>query len=106
MLDELNEVIYVCDAETYELYYVNKIGKKLTGVYDYTGKKCYEVFQKGKKGKKVCEHCEANGLQQGTFHTKIEKAKDVEFVVKEKLILWDEKPARLEVITDNSSEKW
>ena len=64
------------------------------------------AYEAGKKGKKVCEHCEANGLQQGTFHTKIEKAKDVEFVVKEKLILWDEKPARLEVITDNSSEKW
>ncbi len=102
LLDELNEVIYVCDAETYELYYVNKIGKKLTGIYDYTGKKCYEVFQKGKK---MCEHCEKHGLQQGTFHTKIKKAKDVEFLVKEKLIMWDEKPARLEIITDNNSEK-
>ena len=53
----------------------------------------------------MCEHCEKHGLQQGTFHTKIKKAKDVEFLVKEKLIMWDEKPARLEIITDNNSEK-
>ena len=98
MLDELDDIIYVCDVETYELYYINKLGQKLTGVYDYTGKKCYEVFQREEGG---CSDCERECLEQGTFHTKIKKEKNVEFLIKEKLITWNGKPARLQIVADN-----
>lgn len=97
LLDELDDVIYVCDAETYELYYINKLGKKLTGVFDYNGKKCYEVFHKEKSS---CEGCSKQSLVTGTFHTKIKREKNVEFLIKEKLIVWDGKPARLEIVAD------
>lgn len=102
LLDELDYVIYVCDAETYELYYINKLGKKLTGVFDYTGKKCYEVFRKGNG---VCTDCEMHTLEQGVFRTKIKKEKNVEFLMKEKMIIWDGKPARFEIITENGEKE-
>lgn len=102
LLDELDYVIYVCDAQTYELYYINKLGKKLTGVFDYTGKKCYEVFRKGKE---VCAGCKMHTLEQGVFRTKIKKEKNVEFLLKEKKIIWDGKPARLEMITENGEKE-
>lgn len=102
LLDELDYVIYVCDAETYELYYINKLGKKLTGVFDYTGKKCYEVFRKGNG---VCTDCEMHTLEQGVFRAKIKKEKNVEFLMKEKMIIWNGKPARLEIITENGEKE-
>ena len=101
LLDELDDIIYVCDVETYELYYINKLGKKLTGVYDYTGKKCYEVFQREDGS---CCDCERDCLEQGTFHTKIKKEKSVEFLIKEKLITWNGKLARLQIVADNGEK--
>lgn len=97
LLDELDDIIYVCDAETYELYYINKLGKKLTGVFDYSGKKCYEVFQKDKQ---ICADCHKEYLVTGTFHTKVKRKKEVEFLIKEKLIVWDGKQSRLVIVTD------
>ena len=102
LLDELDYIIYVCDAETYELYYINKLGKKLTGVYDYTGKKCYEVFRRGKE---ACADCKMNTLEQGVFRTEVKKEKNVEFLMKEKKIIWDGKLARLEMITENGEKE-
>ena len=45
VLDAMDEVIYVSDLETYELYYLNPAGRRLTGVSDYQGQKCYKVLQ-------------------------------------------------------------
>ena len=102
LLDELDDIIYVCDVETYELYYINKLGKKLTGVYDYTGKKCYEVFRRGKE---ACADCKMNTLEQGVFRTEVKREKNVEFLIKEKKIIWDGKLARLEMITENGEKE-
>ena len=35
----MDEIIYVSDVETYELYYMNAQGRKITGIYDYKGRK-------------------------------------------------------------------
>ena len=50
--DELNELIYVADTETYELLYLNRRGLQVFGLKDpeqIKGRKCYEVLQ-GKAG--------------------------------------------------------
>ena len=99
LLDELDEIIYVCDTKTHELYYINKIGKKLTGAYEYTGKKCYEIFQSGTE---PCKDCKDTNSTNGMFCVKIRKKEntDICFLIREKTILWNEKPARLGVATD------
>lgn len=44
IFDSIDEAIYVCDPETYELLYVNVVTKAIFGP-DIVGKKCYHVFQ-------------------------------------------------------------
>ena len=45
IIDEMEEVVYVSDVDTYELYYLNTAGQRLTGGYDYKGEKCYKILQ-------------------------------------------------------------
>ena len=52
-LDAIDALVYVSDFETYEVLTINRYGKELLG--DTTGKKCYEVFQKGRTS--PCEFC-------------------------------------------------
>lgn len=44
ILDSIDSFIFVADYETYELLYINKLGRNLFG--DSSGKKCYEVIEK------------------------------------------------------------
>ena len=45
ILDQLEEMVYVLDVESYELYYMNSAGQRISGVSDYAGKKCYQVLE-------------------------------------------------------------
>ncbi|MFQ8581982.1 MAG: hypothetical protein ACLSA6_05265 [Holdemania massiliensis] len=46
LLEELNDVIYVSDPNTYELLFINRtIKEDLNIIDDYIGKKCYAVLQ-------------------------------------------------------------
>ena len=45
LLDQMDEVVYVMDADSYELYYMNNLAKRLTGAIDYAGWKCYEIIE-------------------------------------------------------------
>lgn len=45
ILDSLKTVVYVVDRHDLELKYMNLQAKKLTGVYDYFGRKCFQVFR-------------------------------------------------------------
>ena len=44
IFDSIDEAVYVCDPETYELLYVNAATRTIFGV-DIVGKKCHRVFQ-------------------------------------------------------------
>lgn len=52
-LDSIDATIYVSDIQTYELLFLNKLGKELTG--ENVGKKCYLTLQKGQT--KPCSFC-------------------------------------------------
>ena len=71
----------------------------MTGAYEYTGKKCYEIFQSGTE---PCKDCKDTNSANGMFCVKIRKKEntDICFLIREKTILWNEKPARLGVATD------
>ena len=45
LIDEISELLYISDPETYELLYLNKPGQEMFGVSDISGKKCYRVLQ-------------------------------------------------------------
>ena len=43
--EDLEEILYVADVETYELVYLNRYGRSVFRIEDednYAGKKCYE----------------------------------------------------------------
>lgn len=53
MLDSIDATIYVADMRTFELLFVNQQGIEVFG--DFSGKKCWDYFQKDKTG--PCSFC-------------------------------------------------
>lgn len=99
IVENMDEIIYVSDVDTCELYYMNSAARKLTGIYDYKGRKCYQVFQ----GKNTpCEYCNNCKLQREKFQIweRDNLFLEKHFVIKDKLIPWNGKMARLEIATD------
>ena len=99
IVETIDEVIFVSDIDTYELYYINSAARKLTGIYDYKGRKCYQVFQ-GKK--EPCEYCKACKLRSEKFQIWEQDNLFLKkhFILKSKLIPWNGKMARLDIVID------
>lgn len=99
ILEALDEIVYVSDRVTYELYYLNPAGRRLTGAYDYKGQKCYKVLQ-GRDD--PCEFCTNSYLKKESFYIwERENPKlNRHFILKDKLIPWQGKLARLELAVD------
>lgn len=99
IVESMDEVVYVSDIETYELYYLNAAGRQVTGVYDYKGCKCYEVLQ-GKN--EPCSFCTNSQLCKEKFLVWEMENKFLErhFLLKDKLIPWKGKMARVEMAFD------
>lgn len=104
IVDGLEEVIYVADNDTHEIYYMNAAGQRMTGAYHYEGCKCYSVLQ-GRDA--PCENCNLKKLRADAFYTWEMKNTFLNrhFVVKDKIIQWHGKEARLEIAIDVSNLK-
>ena len=99
IMEALDEIVYVSDPVTYELYYLNPAGQRLTGVHDYKGRKCYKVLQ-GRDD--PCSFCTNDCLSREKFHIWEWNNQELKrhFILKDKLIPWHDKLARLEVAVD------
>ncbi|MEG1727874.1 MAG: diguanylate cyclase [Acidaminococcaceae bacterium] len=110
LLDELVEIIYVSDAATFELLYLNKAAAELLGRQQASclGKPCYEVFFGAKE---PCSVCPRNTLNYDSFTSRIRELIVGEhktlFLLKAKLLTWNGRPARMTVAIDitNRSQK-
>lgn len=98
-LDELPELMYVSDLETYDLLFVNKAGKDTFNLKDTEGKKCYELLQ-GLDG--PCPFCSTPNLKPEEYynweHTNPLTGRH--YLLKDRLIEWDGRPARFEIAFD------
>ena len=97
--ESMEEMVYVSDLDTYELYYLNVAGRRTTGIYDYKGRKCYQVLF----GRDTpCEFCTNKLLRQDKFYVwEHENAYlNRNFLMKDKLIPWQGKIARLQMAID------
>ena len=96
IVEEMDDIVYVSDVDSYDLYYMNAAGRNLTGVYDYKGRKCYQVLQ----GRDTpCEKCnnkklKSEGVQKWEGDNEFLGG---HFVAKDKLIPWQGKMVRLEM---------
>lgn len=96
ILDKLDEVIYIIDQESYELYYMNPAGKRMTGVRDYKGLKCYKVIQNKKDPCPDCPGLKANGNCFKIYqHTNLHL--NNQMMMKDKKIRWQGKDAILKI---------
>ena len=103
LMDEMDEIVYVSDIDTYELLYLNKTGRMFSNlqVGDYEHRKCYEVIQ-GRKD--PCPFCSNHLLSHDHFYTWEHENKLLNrtFFLKDKLIYWDHKSVRMEIAIDMS----
>lgn len=105
VLDEIDDIVYVADMNTFEMYYLNRAAKRSLGIAEndesYKGKHCYEVTQ-NLPGK--CSFCMNESLVQGRSYVWNHENKHVgrSFVLKDKLIDWHGKRSRIEIAVDVS----
>lgn len=99
IVDSMEELVYVRDLDTSELLYMNAAGREMTGVYDYKGKKCYQVLE-GRTS--PCENCAAGTLNTEGYcvRERHNLCLGRHFMLKEKLISWQNRPAGLTVAID------
>lgn len=105
ILDAEDDIFYLADVDTYELYYLNPAGQKIFGTKDYHGKKCYKVMQ-GKDS--PCEFCTNHLLCRDSFYIWEYKNEYCgrRFLLKDKLIPYKGKNTRLEVALDITKQEY
>lgn len=99
LLNEISELVYVSDPETYELLFVNQTGCQTLHLENYKHKKCYEILQ-GKTSS--CEFCTNDRLCDDNFYTWEFTNPSIgrHFLLKDKIIQWRGKTARMEIAFD------
>lgn len=99
LLNEISELVYVSDPETYELLFVNQTGCQTLHLENYKHKKCYEVLQ-GKTS--PCEFCTNDRLCDDNFYTWEFTNPSIgrHFLLKDKIIQWRGKTARMKIAFD------
>ncbi|MCB7304670.1 response regulator [Bariatricus massiliensis] len=107
MLDEYAGNAYVSDITTYELLYLNKTSCETLCLppKEALGKKCYEIIQ-GRTS--PCPYCTNKLLTETEFYEWefYNKTLDRTFMIKNRLIDWDGRMARLELSHDNYSPEY
>lgn len=105
ILNAEDDVFYLSDQETYQLYYLNPAGKKLFGVKDYYGKKCYKVLH-GRD--EPCDFCNNPSLRKDSFYIWEFQNEYCgrHFLLKDKLVNYQGKTARLEVALDITKREY
>lgn len=100
-MNEISELIYVSDVDTYELLFINEAGKKTFNVKDGEKHLCYKVLQGFDK---PCSFCTTSVLKKDEtysweYRNPLTKH---DYLLKDRLMEWDGRPARMEIAFDIS----
>ncbi len=97
VLDETDDVVYVSDADNYDLLYLNKAGRELPWLAgrDLRGRKCYE-FLFGTD--RPCPFCTMDLLSKDKYYIweRTDEISGNHYMLKDKLIDWNGRLARIE----------
>ncbi len=104
--ENMNELVYVADADTYEFIYMNQKALSicgLTSLEQTRGKKCYEVLQNASA---PCEICNNSGLVPGQFKEwrYYNPVYDRHMLVKDTVVETGGRRLRIEIAIDISAE--
>lgn len=107
ILNELEDVVYIADPKTYELYYMNASLNKILGCPSedqWRRKKCYKILQ-GLDA--PCPFCTNHLLSHDHFYNweHYNTLLDTYYDIQDKLVIFEGITARLEIGKDISSRK-
>ena len=87
LVNELDEIVFVCDPDSYELLYLNDFGKKNFNISSCSGKKCHEALFGLSK---PCSFCKMKYSSQDDFYV-WEQPVDAghHYLIRDKLIRWE-----------------
>ena len=87
LVDELDEIVFVCDPDTYDLLYLNDFGKKAFNIESFSGKKCHEALFGHST---PCSFCKKKYLSLDDFYV-WEQPVDANrhYLIRDKLILME-----------------
>lgn len=106
-IDDISELIYVADMETYDLLYVNMAGKEAFRLDSLEGIKCYQALQQLDAPCSFCTNCFLE--MEHNYNWEITNpVTGRHYFLKDRLINWNGRPARLEIafdVTDYEKEK-
>lgn len=106
LINEVSELVYVADFNTYDLLYVNTAGREMFQIKEgLAGQKCYKVLQ-GRDA--PCPFCTNAYLSDGQNYN-WEYTNPIlgrHYLLKDRLVDWEGKKARLEIAFDISESVW
>ena len=106
-MNEISELMYVSDIDTYDLLFINDVGKKTFRLDERRGTKCYEALQRRDA---PCPFCniplmKADETYTWEFTNPLTKR---HYLLKDRLMEWEGRRARMEIafdITETANEK-
>lgn len=103
ILDEIDEIVYVADLETYDLLFLNKAAANAFSVQEGE-RKCYAVIH-GKTA--PCEFCGNAALSEASFLRSEFTSETCQrrFTAKGRLVFWNGRKARLGVAVDITEKR-
>lgn len=101
-LDELDELIYISDLNTYDLLYINRYGLNKLGLKyreEAVGQKCYRALQGKDAPCSFCTNACLSGdkFYEWEFYNPLAKGW---YLLKDKLVKYEGRPVRLELAMD------
>lgn len=98
--EDQGNIVYICDRNSYELYYINAIGRKVFGVdKEYSNNKCFEALYNLDE---PCPGCFNSSINEERFTVseRIDEISHRRYIRKDKFINWNGKSARMEIAVD------
>lgn len=105
ILETTEDAISLCDVCTHEIYYLNPAARRIFGVWNYEGLKCYRVL----RGKDTpCDFCPNATLRHDTFSIREDNNPycDRHFLMKDKLLDVDGRTLRLQIAMDITKREY
>lgn len=97
IVNEMDEIVYVIDPDTYDLLYLNDFGKRIFDIESLEGLKCYQAFQKQNH---PCPFCNNDNLTFDHFFIWELPVNDHHYLIRDKLITWEGRVLKLAIAND------
>lgn len=100
--ENLNEIVYVSDADTYDLIYMNRKAREMFGnisINELRKRKCYSLLQGCNS---PCEMCTNDRIKAGEFYewTYYNPVIDAKFALKDTIFVENDRKYRMEIAID------